>query len=154
MVQLVNYHHDAITGTHFPDVGKWYDSAFEVGFGEADSLVNEMMVLEAQKQGLTVKGFKNCYDQISRKTEDCRLRCGLAKSGKYLIAVHNPTIHQIDTVTLRTEMKSVGLTMFSQETGDFKNVEKFDLVCESQKISQKPNADDCELKIAAKIEPF
>jgi hypothetical protein len=40
MVQLVNYHHDAITGTHFPDVGKWYDHAFEVGFKEADNLVN------------------------------------------------------------------------------------------------------------------
>ena len=51
-------------------------------------------------------------------------------------------------------MKSASLAMYNLETGDFQNVEKFDLVCESQKISQKSSADDCELKIAAKIEPF
>jgi hypothetical protein len=61
MIQSINYHHDAITGTHFPAVGTWYDQKMLSALAKGDSLLDSIFSRAANIQGLDATGFKGCY---------------------------------------------------------------------------------------------
>ena len=60
----INLHHDATTGTHFPEVGYSYDSAMLAALNSNSKYLNEWAEKEAMRQGLLIEGFKMCYAQI------------------------------------------------------------------------------------------
>jgi len=46
-IQNINYHHDAITGTHFPVVGEWYDKNMLSALEQGDFIVDKFFSREA-----------------------------------------------------------------------------------------------------------
>ena len=65
----INFHHDAVTGTHFPEVGHWYDTAMLNALDQNSKYLAQVTKLEAARQGLEIDGFHNCYHQIYDATD-------------------------------------------------------------------------------------
>ena len=61
MIQSINYHHDAITGTHFSAVGTWYDQNMLSALHKGDSLLDSIFSRAASIQGLYAADFEGCY---------------------------------------------------------------------------------------------
>jgi hypothetical protein len=54
LIQSINFHHDAVTGTHFDDVGYWYDRFMVIALNENKKLLESITEAEAKRQGLLV----------------------------------------------------------------------------------------------------
>ena len=106
-IQNINYHHDAITGTHFPAVGVWYDQYMLNAIEQANYLIDQIFSKEAANQGLLVDGFKGCYLHIwmahEQHVQNTRQRCGIINEKRYLVGVYNPSLFRRDTILLRTD---------------------------------------------------
>lgn len=57
LIQAINFHHDAVTGTHFDDVGYWYDRFMVIALNENNKLLESITESEAKRQGLQVQGM-------------------------------------------------------------------------------------------------